>query len=137
MSERLEESLTNSGHEVSSVGKIVKQQFTALVEGQFVQRVSPCNSEVDVAQNGAQETDGIKTTTSENKFVLPSNIEGTSVLINTHLIHPPTPPLTPSPTPPTHTTTHTAIRYVEGRKREREEDDAEEEPKAKKMKRYY
>ncbi len=94
MSERLEESLTNSGHEVSSVGKIVKQQFIALVEGQFVQRVSPCNSEVDVAQNGAQETGGIKTTTSENKFVLPSNIEGTPVLINTHLIHPPTPPLT-------------------------------------------
>ncbi|XP_064390213.1 DNA-directed RNA polymerase III subunit RPC3-like isoform X2 [Halichondria panicea] len=75
VSERLEESLTNSGHEVSSVGKIVKQQFIALVEGQFVQRVSPCNSEVDVAQNGAQETGGIKTTTSENKFVLPSNIE--------------------------------------------------------------
>ncbi len=76
MSERLEESLANSGHEVSSVGKIVKQQFIALVEGQFVQRVSPCNPEVGVAQHGAPEMGGVKTMTLENRFVLPSNIEG-------------------------------------------------------------
>ena len=129
VSERLEDSLASSGLDVSNVGKIVKQQFIALVEGQFVQRVSPCNPEVELLQHGTQEVGGVVTMTVENKFVLPSNVEGVSLL--THL-----PPNPSTPTHPhTHTHTHTAIRYVKGRKRQREEDGSEE-PKAKKRKRY-
>ncbi len=76
MSERLKESLANAGHDVTNVGTIVKQQFISMVKGKFIQRVSPCNLEVGVAQPGAQEVGELKTFTSENKFLLPPNIEG-------------------------------------------------------------
>lgn len=75
MSKRLEESLTDSVVTGADVGKIVKQQFTALVHGQFVERVSPCGTEADLDRS-TEEVGGVRTNTAENRFILPFNVEG-------------------------------------------------------------
>ena len=76
MSERLEESLTNSGNDCSNVGHVIKEQFVSLVEGHFLQRVVPPNPELGLVQHGAQEVGGVVSMPLTRKFELPANVAG-------------------------------------------------------------
>ena len=76
VSERLEESLSSSGHDCSNVGRVVKEQFVGLVEGHFLQRVIPPNPELGLVQHGSQEVGGVVSMPLTRKFELPSNVAG-------------------------------------------------------------
>lgn len=81
VSERLEESLSSSGHGCSNVGSIVKEKFVGLVEGRFLQRVAPPSPELVLIQHASQELGGATHAALTRKFELPPNVAGKCVVL--------------------------------------------------------
>lgn len=73
---RVSEHLEDAGVEHADIGQVVKQQFVALVEDHFLQRVRPPSGELLTIAHGSQDVGGVSTIEVYRRFELPPSTEG-------------------------------------------------------------
>ena len=73
---RVSEHLEDAGVEHADIGQVVKQQFVALVEDHFLQRVRLPSGELLTIAHGSQDVGGVSTIEVYRRFELPPSTEG-------------------------------------------------------------